>query len=47
MSQKQIKGATGKSSTELNTDMAAISNTTDKDLDQVAGGIDIYSSGRV
>ena len=41
--QKQIKDGTGKAITELNIDTAAISNLTDKDLDQVAGGVEVNS----
>jgi hypothetical protein len=37
--QKQIKGATGKSITELNIDLAATGKLTQGDLDNVAGGI--------
>jgi len=37
--QNQIKTATGRSITELNIDLAAASHLTEKDLDQVAGGI--------
>jgi bacteriocin-like protein len=36
--QKLIKDATGKAITELSIDASAISELTDKDLDQVAGG---------
>jgi len=37
--QKQIKDATGKAITELHIDVAAMSMLTDKDLEQVAGGV--------
>jgi len=36
--QKQIKDATGKTITELNFDVSVMSNLTDQDLDNVAGG---------
>jgi hypothetical protein len=37
--QSQIKNATGRSITELNIDVAATGQLSDKDLDQAAGGI--------
>ena len=37
--QTQIKNATGKSIRELNIDAAAITHLTEKELDQVAGGV--------
>jgi len=37
--QKQIKSATGKSITELNIDVAATGSLSNKDLDQIAGGV--------
>ena len=37
--QNQIKTATGRSITELNIDVAATGHLTEKDLDQIAGGI--------
>jgi len=41
--QEQIKSATGKSITELNIDLGATGNLTEKDLDNVsAGAISIY-----
>ena len=36
--QNQIKTATGKNITELNIDLAATGNLSEKDLDNVAGG---------
>jgi len=36
--QKRIKAATGKSIAELNIDIDSLSNLSEKDLDQVAGG---------
>lgn len=36
--QNQIKNATGKSITELNIDVSATGDLTDKDLDNVSGG---------
>jgi hypothetical protein len=36
--QNQIKKATGKSVTELNIDLAATGNLSDKDFENVAGG---------
>jgi hypothetical protein len=36
--QNQIKNATGKSITELNIDLSATGNLTDKDLDSVSSG---------
>jgi len=38
--QKQIKDATGKNASELSIDLAAVAHLSEKDLDQVAGGID-------
>ena len=35
---KQIKKATGKDMTELNIDLTATGNLTEKELDKVAGG---------
>ena len=37
--QKQIKSATGKSITELSIDFASAGHLTEKDLEQVAGGL--------
>jgi hypothetical protein len=37
--QNQIRNATGRKITELNIDAAAISHLTEKELDQVAGGL--------
>jgi len=37
--QKQIKAATGRSITELNIDLAATGNLSEKDLEPVAGGV--------
>jgi hypothetical protein len=37
--QKQIKDATGRSITELNIDLAATGNLSEKDLEQLAGGV--------
>ena len=37
--QRQIKNATGKSVTELNIDLASTGHLTEKDLEQVAGGV--------
>jgi hypothetical protein len=42
--QNQIKNATGRSITELNIDVAAAGHLTEKDLDQIAGGIVIDKS---
>jgi hypothetical protein len=42
--QNQIKNATGKSITELNIDVSATGDLTDKDLDNVSGGA-IYIKG--
>jgi hypothetical protein len=36
--QTQIKNATGRIITELNIDVAATGNLTEKDLDQISGG---------
>jgi len=36
--QNQIKSATGRSITELNIDLGAMSNLSEKDLDTVSGG---------
>jgi bacteriocin-like protein len=37
--QNQIKNATGRKITELNIEAAAISQLSEKELDQVAGGV--------
>ena len=37
--QKQIKDATGKNASELSIDLAAVAHLSEKDLDQVAGGV--------
>jgi methyl coenzyme M reductase subunit C-like uncharacterized protein (methanogenesis marker protein 7) len=37
--QDQIKKATGRGITEINIDLAATGNLTEKDLDNVAGGV--------
>jgi hypothetical protein len=36
--QTQIKNATGKNITELNIDVAAVSDLAEKDLDHISGG---------
>ena len=42
--QSQIRKATGRSITELNIDVAATGHLTEKDLDQIAGGVIIEKS---
>jgi len=42
--QKQIKDATGKSVTEVDFDLAALGQLSEKELDQVGGG---YNIGQV
>ena len=42
--QSQIRKATGRSITELNIDIAATGHLTEKDLDQIAGGVIIEKS---
>jgi hypothetical protein len=37
--QKQIQAATGRSITELNIDLAATGNLSERDLEQLAGGV--------
>jgi hypothetical protein len=37
--QNQIKSATGRSITELNIDVGAMSQLTDKDLEKASGGV--------
>jgi len=44
--QSQIKNATGRSITELNIDVAATGQLSDKDLDQAAGGV-IIEFGKI
>jgi hypothetical protein len=42
--QNQIKSATGKSITELNIDVAAVSDFAEKDLDHISGGFKSIAS---
>jgi len=44
--QSQIKNARGRSITELNIDVAATGQLSDKDLDQAAGGV-IIEFGKI
>jgi hypothetical protein len=43
--QKQIKNATGKSITELSIDLASAAHLTEKDLENVAGGVQKVREG--